>query len=153
MNVGNVSEGVVIGSQIVTTLANAPPGEGAQKVEEYCSEITGRKVGRHTVTNGVKHAMEKEEEEKEAMQPNGDAAHPDEVVREGEGVNGPGLADQLEALNMNEGDTAVPSRFGEVCLFRALSTLCGLVPRVITPKTYPVTQCLPETGNADFECY
>lgn len=113
VNVGKVTEGVVIGSQIITTLANASPGQGAQKVEEYCSEITGRKVGRHTVTNGVKHVMEKEEEEKEAMQPNGDAAHPDEVIREGEGVNGPGLADQLEALNMNGGDAAVPSRFGE----------------------------------------
>ena len=113
VSVGNVTEGVVIGSQIVTVLANAPPGEGAQKVEEYCSEITGRKVGRHIVTNGVKHVMEKEAEEKEAMQPNGDAAHPDEVIREGEGVNGPGLADQLEALNMTGGETAVPSRFGE----------------------------------------
>ena len=113
VNVGNVAEGVVIGSQIVTTLANAPAGQGAQKVEEYCSEITGRKVGRHTVTNGVKHATKKEEEQKEAMQPNGDAAHPNEVIREGEGVKGPGLADQLEALNINGGETAVPSRFGE----------------------------------------
>ena len=111
--VGGIAEGVVIGSQIVTTLANAPAGEGAQHVEEYCSEITGRKVGKPTITNGVKDTEKREEAEREAMQPNGDAAHPDEVIREGEGVNGPGLADQLEALNMNGGDTAVPARFGE----------------------------------------
>ena len=112
VDVGSVAEGVVIGSQIITTLANAPAGQGSQKVKEYCSEITGREVGRHTVTNGVKHAMEEEQREKEAQQPNGDAAHPTDVIREGE-RDGTGLADQLEALNMNGGQTAVPSRFGE----------------------------------------
>lgn len=112
VDVGKVAEGVVIGSQIVTTLANAPAGQGAQKVEEYCSEITGRKVGRHTVTNGVTHAMEEEQKEKEAQQPNGDASHPTDIIKEGD-RDGPGLADQLEALNMNGGETAVPSRFGE----------------------------------------
>ena len=112
VDVGSIAEGIVIGSQIVTILANAPAGQGSQKVEEYCSEITGRKVGRHAVTNGVKHAMEEEQREKEAQQPNGDAAHPTDVIREGE-RDGPGLADQLEALNMNGGQTAVPSRFGE----------------------------------------
>lgn len=60
LDIGAVAEGVVIGSQIVTTLANASPGEGAQKVEEYCSEITGRKVGKHTVTNGVTETQEQE---------------------------------------------------------------------------------------------
>jgi tryptophan synthase len=112
VDVGSVAEGVVIGSQIVTTLANAPAGQGSQKVEEYCSEITGRKVGRHTVTNEVKRSMEEEQREKDAQQPNGDAAHPTHVIHEGE-RDGPGLADQLEALNMNGGETAVPSRFGE----------------------------------------
>ena len=57
-DVGSVAEGVVIGSQIVTTLANAPAGQGAQEVEEYCSEITGKKVGNHRVTNGVTKTME-----------------------------------------------------------------------------------------------
>ena len=113
VDVGSIAEGVVIGSQIVTTLANSPAGQGSQRVEEYCSEITGRKFGRHTVTNRVRHAMDKEQQEKEAQQPNGDASHPTDVIREGEGGDGPGLADQLEALNMNGGQTAVPSRFGE----------------------------------------
>ena len=121
VEVGKVAEGVVIGSQIVTTLANAPAGQGAQKVEEYCSEISGRKVGRHTVTNGVT-----KRQEEEAPQTNGhhlennhgtsdQPAHADEVIRPGQNGPGPGLATQLEALNTNDPSTlaAIPSRFGE----------------------------------------
>ena len=120
IEVGKVAEGVVIGSQIVTTLANAPAGQGAQKVEEYCSEITGRKVGRHDITNGVvRH------EESEKPKTNGhhlengygetqEPVHADEVIKPGQNGSGPGLATQLEALNMNGGNVAaVPSRFGE----------------------------------------
>ena len=107
---GKVAEGVVIGSQIITTLANAPAGQGAKKVQEYCSEITGRKTGPHTVTDGVKKTLEKESAAKET---NGNAIPADEVIHEGQNGIGPGLADQLEALNMSEGQAAVPSRFGE----------------------------------------
>ena len=121
LDVGSVAEGVVIGSQIVTTLANAPARQGAEKVKEYCSEITGRKVGEHTVTNGVR---EKETREKPTVNgnqklenghgDNEDPVHVDEVIKQGQNGSGPGLATQLEALNMNGGDiAAVPSRFGE----------------------------------------
>ena len=121
LDVGAVAEGVVIGSQIVTTLANAPAGQGAQKVEEYCSEITGRKIGKHTVTNGV---QETEKKEKHMVNGNqklenghGDneaPVHVDEVIKPGQNGSGPGLATQLEALNMTRGEyAAVPSRFGE----------------------------------------
>ena len=121
IDVGSVAEGVVIGSQVVTTLANAPAGQGAQKVEEYCSEITGRKVGKHSVTNGV---VKKMEEEKILVNGNHklenghgeteEPVHADEVIKPGQNGSGPGLADQLEALNMDGGEyAAVPSRFGE----------------------------------------
>ena len=121
IDVGSVAEGVVIGSQIVITLANAPAGQGAQKVEEYCSEITGRKVGKHTVTNGVVKKMDEEKTEVNGNHKleNGhgeteERVHADEVIKPGQNGNGPGLADQLEALNMNGGEyAAVPSRFGE----------------------------------------
>ena len=121
IDVGSVAEGVVIGSQIVITLANAPAGQGAQKVEEYCSEITGRKVGKHTVTNGVVKKMDEEKTEVNGNHKleNGhgeteEPVHADEVIKPGQNGNGPGLADQLEALNMNGGEyAAVPSRFGE----------------------------------------
>ena len=130
VQVGGIAEGVVIGSQIITTLANAPAGQGARKVEEYCSEITGRKVGRHEVTNGVNHKMEKEHSMMNGHQTNGNGSHakerlenghgdagngaePDEIITQEQRGNEPGLADQLEALNLNGGNAAVPSRFGE----------------------------------------
>ena len=115
LSVANIAEGVVIGSQIVTTLANAPPGQGAKAVEKYCSEITGRTGGPHNGTNGVTREVGLVETMAEAKEPNGDSVHVDEVIRNGDHGNEPGLADQLEALNMN-GDAdpaAVPSRFGE----------------------------------------
>ena len=121
LDVGAVAEGVVIGSQIVTTLANAPAGQGAKKVEEYCSEITGRKVGAHPVTNGVIETEKKERPMENGGQKlenghgdNKDPVHVDEVIKPGQNGSGPGLATQLEALNMNGGEyAAVPSRFGE----------------------------------------
>ena len=120
VEVGKFAEGVVIGSQIVTTLANAPAGQGAQKVEEYCTEIRGRKVGKHTVTNGVVKAEEDERPKSDGQHlENGHGnsempVHVDEVIKPGQNGSGPGLATQLEALNMNGGEiAAIPSRFGE----------------------------------------
>ena len=115
LSVGNIAEGVVIGSQIITTLANAPPGQGAKAVQKYCSEITGRTGGPHNGTNGVTREVGLVETMAEAKEPNGDSVHVDEVIQNGDHGKGPGLADQLEALNMN-GDVdpaAIPSRFGE----------------------------------------
>ena len=115
LSVSTIAEGVVIGSQIITTLANAPAGQGAQKVEEYCAEITGRKVGKHNHTNGVTREVGIVEAISEAKEPNGNGVHVDEVITDGQHGDGPGLADQIEALN-TKGDAhpAVgPSRFGE----------------------------------------
>ncbi|KAK5175370.1 anthranilate synthase / indole-3-glycerol phosphate synthase [Saxophila tyrrhenica] len=52
LEVAKVAEGVVIGSQIITTLKNAPQGEGAKAVEEYCYQITQRRNPATSVTNG-----------------------------------------------------------------------------------------------------
>lgn len=113
IDVGRIAEGVVIGSQIVITLANAPSGQGAKKVEEYCSEITGRKVSREVEKEVVKI------QDEEASMTNGYASHkdqaqPTDIIKQGDTDDtGPGLADQLEALNKTNGTVAVPSRFGE----------------------------------------
>lgn len=115
LSVSSIAEGVVIGSQIITTLAEAPAGQGAKKVEEYCAEITGRKAGEHNGTNGVTREVGIVEAISESKEPNGIGVHVDEVITNGQHGDGPGLADQIEALNMN-GDAdpaAVPSRFGE----------------------------------------
>lgn len=44
LEVEKLSEGVVIGSQIITVLRNAPAGEAAKQVEEYCHSVTHRSV-------------------------------------------------------------------------------------------------------------
>jgi len=142
VEVGEVAEGVVIGSQIINTLKNAPQGQGAKAVEEYCHSITHR---RNTVSasNGASngHSIST------AANPNGDGSgwvanpnaetakaistedptkqpaseslpqngivHVDGVITEKD-RSGPGLADQLEALNTDEKDPElIPSRFGE----------------------------------------
>lgn len=113
LSVAQIAEGVVIGSQIITTLAEAPAGQGAKAVEEYCSAITGRKSSQDSTTRevGIVEAMA------EAKEPNG--VHVDKVITDADVPDGPGLADQIEALNVDgeengtpNGD-AVPSRFGE----------------------------------------
>jgi tryptophan synthase len=94
LSVSSIAEGVVIGSQIITTLANAPTGQGAKKVQEYCSEITGR-TGKDSSTRefGIIETMNG------AKEPNGVTV--DKVIHNGENGHGKGLVDQLEALNTN----------------------------------------------------
>lgn len=43
ISVSKIADGVVVGSQIVTTIGNAPPGEEAKAVQGYCAEICGRR--------------------------------------------------------------------------------------------------------------
>ncbi|KAL8810177.1 MAG: hypothetical protein Q9200_002784 [Gallowayella weberi] len=112
IDVGRIAEGVVIGSQIVITLASAPQGEGAKKVEEFCSEITGRKVS-HEISDEVTHIQQKEDSMINGYDSHKDQAQPTDVINQGSNGTGPGLADELEALNMNNGAATVPSRFGE----------------------------------------
>ena len=126
LTVSKIAEGVVIGSQVIITLTNAPQGTAAQKVKEYCQEVTGRASGEHKISNGIRKAIEKEK-----PTVNGDGlsnghnlenghgsssepVHVDEVIKPGQNGTGPGLATQLEALNLQNGDIpAIPARFGE----------------------------------------
>ena len=156
VEVGNLSEGVVIGSQIINTLKNAKAGEGAKAVEEYCYSITQRRnpqvspssngdTNGHNGTNG--HSETNGHGVSTDANPNGDGSgwinktngeapkdvstadatkqpasksdpsngtvHVDGVIKE-EDAQGPGLADQLDALNTDEPDPELmPSRFGE----------------------------------------
>ncbi|KAK4548021.1 anthranilate synthase / indole-3-glycerol phosphate synthase [Oleoguttula mirabilis] len=144
VEVGKVSEGVVIGSQIITTLKKANAGEGAKAVEEYCYSITQRRNPEISQSNGASNGTHSIST---AANPNGDGSgwishsngeapkdistadptkqpasesdpsngivHVDAVTT---GSDGPGLADQLEALNTNDDEKdpeLMPSRFGE----------------------------------------
>ena len=99
LSVAGIAEGVVIGSQIINTIANATSGERAQAVRRYLAGITQRQVNG---TNGVQHTPET----------NG---HPkvDGVVKNGDVPNGPGLADQLEELEEADNPGKLPYEFGE----------------------------------------
>lgn len=105
LSVGNIAEGVVIGSQIINVLAEAEPGTGGKKVEEYCKMISGKDTNSTTREVGIVETLS------EAKEPNG--VHVDGVVKED---GKPGLVDQIEALNETNGDadpTVLPARFGE----------------------------------------
>jgi len=140
VEVGKVSEGVVIGSQIINTIKNAPNGQSAQAVEEYIHSITLRRnpsaspngeANGHSIstaanpngdgsgwvshTNGeapkdISTADPTKQPASESNPANG-TVHVDGVIKES---RGPGLADQLEALNVEGKDAELmPSRFGE----------------------------------------
>ncbi|CAG8959685.1 hypothetical protein HYFRA_00001590 [Hymenoscyphus fraxineus] len=96
LSVASIADGVVIGSQLIITLSDAPAGQGAKAVEEYCASVCGR---RNAPTNGLKTE-------------NGDHVHVNGVIKEATGVN---LVDQLQALNADSPfDAAVlAARFGQ----------------------------------------
>ncbi|KAN0112352.1 tryptophan synthase-like protein [Hyaloscypha variabilis] len=110
LSVAKIADGVVIGSQIITTLAEAAPGQGAKAVEEYCAKVGGR---RGAPNGGLTREVGIVETIHEATGTNGKDIHVDGVVRDH--GSGPGLADQLEALNTDGpvDAAAVPARFGE----------------------------------------
>jgi tryptophan synthase len=107
LSVGSIAEGVVIGSQIINVLSAAPAGEGAQAVAQYCKDISGRDPtdSRNTREVGIIETMDA------AKEPNG--VHVDGIIKNGDG--GPGLVEQIEALNTDGPKDAniLPARFGE----------------------------------------
>lgn len=110
LSVQEAAEGCVIGSQIITVVGQAPAGQAAKAAEEYLSSVTGRKLERDaqgTLTREVKvlEAIEK-------ALPTGETA-PTKVITDADTPSGPGLGDQLEALNVTKDPSAQPSRFGE----------------------------------------
>ncbi|KAJ5984174.1 hypothetical protein N7481_006273 [Penicillium waksmanii] len=110
LSVQETAEGCVIGSQIITVIGQAPPGQAAKAAEEYLTSVTGRRLERDaqgTLTHEVKvlEAIEK-------ALPTGEAA-PTKVITEADTPAGPGLGDQLEALNVTKDPSSQPSRFGE----------------------------------------
>ncbi|KAJ6008073.1 hypothetical protein N7540_012049 [Penicillium herquei] len=46
IKIARMAEGVVIGSKIITILRDASPGIGAEKVKEYCMQVSGRATAR-----------------------------------------------------------------------------------------------------------
>ncbi|GES57214.1 tryptophan synthase [Aspergillus terreus] len=112
LSVQDIAEGVVIGSQIITVLGEAPAGQAAKHAEEYLSSVTGRKLERDAqgaLTRAIDVLPRVEKKLDNAI------TQPTAVITEETATKGPGLADQLDALN-GTGQapaSAQPARFGE----------------------------------------
>ncbi|KAI9729364.1 MAG: tryptophan synthetase [Cirrosporium novae-zelandiae] len=115
LSVQKIAEGVVIGSQVVTALAEAPAGQGAKAVESYLGQIMGKVKGEFNNVNGITREVGIVEAIHEAKTTSKTPQVHDVIT---DGVNGdkPGLADQIEALNAETGKANphhLPMRFGE----------------------------------------
>lgn len=110
LSVQDVAEGVVIGSQVITVVGHAPAGQAANHAEEYLSSITGRRLERDTQGSLMREINVLEAVEK--AQPPAEC-QPTTVITAADTPAGPGLGDQLEALNVTKDPSAQPSRFGE----------------------------------------
>lgn len=97
LSVASIAEGVVIGSEIITRLADAPAGEGAERIREYCAGISGRSQS----LNGAPRGVEFVETKTITKEPS--AVHVDEVIKEEDRATEPGIIEQIEALN-SDGD-------------------------------------------------
>lgn len=105
LEVQKLAEGVVIGSQIISILGQAPAGQAAKHAEEYLTSVTGRKLERDAQGTLVR--------EINVLEPVEKVSQPTQVITGAEAPSGPGLADQLEALNGGGDPSVIPSRFGE----------------------------------------
>ena len=122
-SVSEIAEGVVIGSQIVTTLGDAPAKQGAAKVQEYLTQITGRQVGNHTTDElarevGIVETMSAAKEPSGTQANDTDVRLVDKVITGDDVPSEPSLADQLDALNSATNGTSpnqdeIPARFGQ----------------------------------------
>merc|ERR1711977_274135 len=97
LSVAEIADGVVIGSQIIITLAESKAGEGAKNVEEYCAKVCGRR---------------------KAVNGNGSLTREVGIVEAVNGAkepSGANLVDQIEALNTDEpvDPASIPQRFGK----------------------------------------
>ncbi|KAE8324700.1 tryptophan synthase beta subunit-like PLP-dependent enzyme [Aspergillus sergii] len=58
LSVTSIADGAVIGSQVINILADAPAGQAAQAVEDYCAKITQRKVTADASTDAIRGTTE-----------------------------------------------------------------------------------------------
>lgn len=109
LSVGTIAEGVVIGSQIINVLSDSDPGQGAKNVEDYCNYISGHTYKQNGTTRevGIVEAMAEAKEPQDVQV--------DKVITDEDTQPGPGLADQIDALNANgaTNGASVAARFGE----------------------------------------
>jgi tryptophan synthase len=106
LSVASIADGVVIGSQIITTLAEAAPGKRAKAAEKYCAGICGRRNPLECRAT-QKEALNGAHELNGTVQVNGNGT----IYTNGNHSN---PLDQKEAMDSEVGDPELfPARFGE----------------------------------------
>ncbi|KAK8086001.1 Tryptophan synthase [Apiospora phragmitis] len=101
-SVAAIADGVVIGSQIVTTLMKAEEGQGPKAVEEYCSYVSGRTGDPQT---GLTREVGMVEAMSVAKEPSGENVTVSGVITENDDTD---LMAELAAMHGK-----IPDRFGE----------------------------------------
>ncbi|KAH7320288.1 tryptophan synthase [Stachybotrys elegans] len=105
-SVGGISDGVVVGSQIITTIKNSAPNEVMENVEKYCAYLCGRNdISSNTHEVGVIEAIAA------AREPNGENVTVSDTITESDRITAEedsALVAQLAALHGK-----IPERFGE----------------------------------------
>lgn len=104
-SVASVADGVVVGSQIVTTLKNAEEGQGPQDVEKFCSYLTGRDAEDTNREIGLAEAVD------QAKEPSGDDVTVDTTVTDESRLTAEQDSDLVAQLAALHGK--IPERFGE----------------------------------------
>jgi len=94
LSVGEVAEGVVIGSQYITVLEGAAQGERPEAVRKYTAEITGRNMNANREV-GIQDVISKVAAVENVE------GHPTAVIAEADVPKGAGLLDQIDALNVD----------------------------------------------------
>ncbi|KAG0637469.1 tryptophan synthase beta subunit-like PLP-dependent enzyme [Tuber brumale] len=104
VSIGQVSEGIVLGSQVINVISSSKPEEINEKVKDYCQMMIGRDGEDSTAHKiGIVQAVE---DPKEPVN-----VHPASVIAGNDVDLGLGLMDPVNALNAD--GESIPSRFGE----------------------------------------
>jgi len=124
LSVGEIAQGVVIGSQFITLLAETAPADRFEAVKKYCSKIVGKDPKPAPVVRevGIQESIDKATS---LTKPDG---NPTAVITEADVPKEPGLIDQIEALN--SGGESNPN-------------VCSLLLRKINLLT-KITQAIPD---------
>ncbi|KAF7558608.1 hypothetical protein G7046_g5531 [Stylonectria norvegica] len=104
-SVASMADGVVVGSQIITTLQKAKPGEGPQDIEKYCAYLSGRDSDSLTREVGIVEAIA------EAKEPSGDDVTVNGTVTDADVLTAEQDSDLVAQLAAMHGK--IPERFGE----------------------------------------
>jgi tryptophan synthase len=116
LSVGNLADGVVIGSKIVSVIKSSPPGKARDAIREYCKEVS-RARDEGFVENGVSHGVNLKESIDNAKV---DAVSEPTatITRSQEEARGP--VDDLEALK--SGSSNGTTHFEVICIHTIILT-------------------------------